>query len=538
MLGGGASAALCAATAIRCANLPGARPLTPQEWGADPHFGAPGVFKSTLRIHPDRPLLAANPHLCGTNIQWVDGGDGLLNAESLDFNPQALRAVAQLAPSMIRYPGGAQADVYHWRTGIGPIQARGFSEHFHRREKQQVRMGTAEFLSLCQSTGAEPVITVNTATGSAAEAAEWLEWVNVRGVKSSTGSRLPKVKFWEIGNEPYLHEAQRQELWQSAESFAGRAQNFLASMRAVDPSVHLGLPLRSDRFSSGVPGTPLPGFNETVLSQVSERFDFVSVHNAYLPLALDRIPDEQTLYASMMSATETVRDDLNATRAQLDRHSRSSGLPMALTEYSPLVAIGTAWDEHLATPAGALYVADLLCLLATRQDILMAQHWSLIGNWFFGAVDSAMRPRPVFDVLRVMKELLKGQIVAVECQTSRSFAVSRVGVARGTSAVSPLTALASRANGKLRILVINKAPHAETELVIETGESNPSRVDVRRLAARAAFATQSQQGLEAWLPQPEPAPEVTFGSTTLKVHLPPVSLTLLTVPETTGRTTV
>jgi alpha-N-arabinofuranosidase len=498
--------------------LPGASPAAAPDFG---RFGPAGSFQVAIDARLDQLLHAANPGLCGTNIQWVDGGDGLLESDGNRFVPPVLERVKELAPTSIRYPGGSQSDVFDWRAGLGPLASRGSAEHFHRKSKQRVRLGTTEFLNLCEAVGAEPFVTVNASTLGPREAAEWLALTNVTGLTSTmTGRKLPRVRFWEIGNEPYLKEDQRPETWIKPADYARRATDFIAAMREVDPKIRIGVPLRSDSFN-GVPVTPHPGFNDTVLSSVRAPFDFVSVHNAYMPFAFDGVPADGELYASMMASTDTVRADLDATREQVRRQT-GAAMPMVLSEYNAMISLGKRQDALLASPAGALYVADLLALLAYREDMLLAHHWSLIGNWFFGALATDGRPRPQFEALRMVRQCLRGRMVPLAIDSARRFDAAKVGLARAATRLPAVTGFATQERGTLRLLLINKAPHASADVRLRLVPATALRWSTHVVDAPDVFATDSDpKAFRTSSPALQPQAGV------FSLRLPPASIGVL-----------
>lgn len=525
----GTMASVVGFSSVRCG---GTSPtLSPEQWGDDEFFGPALPFDVQVVVESGRTLHKANPRLCGTNIQWVDGGDGLLTEGSLDFDPSVMALVKRLEPSVIRYPGGSQSDLYDWRAGLGALSQRGSCEHFHRKEKQLVRMGTGEFLSLCKANGADPMVTVNTSTQTANDAAQWLRLTNLTRMRATDGSLLPKVPFWEVGNEPYLKEAQRPETWITPSAYATKANTYINALRAVDPGISIGIPLRSDRYSGGLEGTPYPGYNNTVLQGISAGYDYVAVHNAYLPLAIDGMPSSEALYASMMAGTETVKDDLESTRAQLQKIEGRANTPIALTEYNALVSIGLPQDAFLAAPAGAMYLADLLCLLGARTDILMANHWSLIGNWYFGAIGFTHNERPIYELLRMFRTLLQGDVVAINIQTSQMFTAPRVGASRAAIGLSAVTGLASQQDGQTRVLLINKSPNASARVSLRVPARSNLAWTVRSWAAREAFAAPD-------VAQPVKTSESTAQASgeLLQIALPPSSVTLLQTPQRTRPT--
>src|SRR5262245_12603330 len=407
-------------------------------------------FAAEIRVGP--AVANVNRLLLGANVQWIDRGDGLLASDGSAFDPEMLKLVEDLAPTVIRYPGGSLTDTFDWRSGSGPLGTRGSSENFFSRQRQPVLFGTAELLALSERLDAQMLISVNTATGTAQDAADWVRSVNRPGDRAA----VRPVRYWEIGNEPYLREDIRQELAVPPRVFAERTNAFIKAMREVDDSIVVGVPLRRDRLGA-LPATPFPGFADTVLATVVERFDFVALHNGFLPF----IPDTATygsddLFRAAMAAYQVIEEDLRLTRALLDRYHPGRSLPFAITEYNAMYTVNDRYDSNIASLAGALYVADVLRTLASRDDILMADFWSLTGNWWFGAVSNERAPRPAYEVLRAYSEILRGQRRSVEV-LGPTFNAPAVGAVPPTRNVPTIAALATLFAGRTNLLIINKS---------------------------------------------------------------------------------
>ena len=95
-------------------------------WAACLQAGSGAAFESTLAFDLESKGIPVNRMLLGANIQWVDGGDGLVATRGGDRRKAtAIREAAMaLRPTTLRYPGGSQSDTYHWREGVGPTRGR------------------------------------------------------------------------------------------------------------------------------------------------------------------------------------------------------------------------------------------------------------------------------------------------------------------------------------------------------------------------------------------------------------------------------
>ncbi len=479
-----------------------------------------------------------NRRVLGSNVQWVDGGDDMLGADDR-LDPRMLDLVRALGPTVLRYPGGAQSDAYHWARGVGPMAGRGEAEHVNARRQQRIRMGTREFLELCEAVGAEPLITLNLASGTAEEAAAWMRAIDVeRMVSRATGRPLPRVAFWELGNEPYLTQ-ERPDLAVTPQEFARRANAFARALRAVEPQASIGLPLTMDR-RNGVPTTHVFGFTPQVLAGITERIDFVSVHDAYMPFGgKDAAPAD--LYWGAMAATVTVQSDMDAMRRALRAWRPDAALPLAVTEYSALFSlVAGASDDWVAAPVAGLYAADALRLFASRDDVLLADQWSLSGNWRFGAIASQGFPRPAAVALQWMGAALRGERVAPAAMRADTVDTPSVGLSAPVAGLPLVAAFVTRERGEAgritwRAALIQKDPRrGALGRVSLAGLPGPDRAGVRsaRLQTwRCADVFDAADRRALWQHEETAlAPGSTFA-----LNLPPASLALLTVNlSTTG----
>jgi alpha-N-arabinofuranosidase len=475
----------------------------------------------SLTVEPRAPGKPVNRQVLGSNVQWVDGGDDMLDAQGA-FKPAMLALAQQMAPTTLRFPGGMQSDVYRWEQGIGPVAQRPKGEHAHSRTERAHLMDTLEFLELCEATGAAPLITVNVMTGDAAEAARWVRATNLTGFTSRrTGARLPAVKQWEIGNEPYLKPDERPDLRIPPAEFAQRANSFIRAMRAVDPSIQIILPLTLD-VRNKVPVTPYPGFSRQVLAAITAPIDMVAVHHGYMPFGLDRPGDDLGLYWGAMASAPVVAQDLAAMQRLLTELRPGQRLPLALTEYNAIFTLGNGKRDGLITsPAAAIYLADLLRVTATMDGLAMAHQWSLSGNWFFGAIHSDARPRPGFEALRLMGEALRGQALPAQI-TSSTQATAAIGLVPAQAALPVVETLVTREGNTLRVLLINKHPERVAQGALDLGKASIKAARIAVLASDDAASFEDRAGAfqrsESTLPaQPQ-----------LQLPLPPHSVSLLT----------
>lgn len=172
----------------------------------------------TVFIDPQKTIDVINPKIHGQFIEflghsiddgiWVGPDSKIPNTNGV--RNDVLKILKQLAPPVIRWPGGCYADTYHWQDGIGPRdkRARTFNENFDTFEIDDHQFGTDEFLRLCEELGSKPWINMNMLSGSVSEMKNWMEYVNrkqdtdLARERAKNGHQNPyNVEMWGLGNE-------------------------------------------------------------------------------------------------------------------------------------------------------------------------------------------------------------------------------------------------------------------------------------------------------------------------------------------------
>ncbi len=140
---------------------------------------------------------------------WVGENSPIPNTRGI--RNDVIAALREIAPPVVRWPGGCFADTYHWKDGIGPRDQRpSIINSTWGGVTEDNSFGTHEFLDLCELIGAEPYICLNVGSGTVQEAAEWVEYVNsntkspMTDLREKNGREKPwNVKFWAVGNESW-----------------------------------------------------------------------------------------------------------------------------------------------------------------------------------------------------------------------------------------------------------------------------------------------------------------------------------------------
>jgi alpha-L-arabinofuranosidase len=218
---------------------------------------APAV--THLAVNAGQTVRTADARWFGMNVAiWDNDLDSALTVTA--FSNMGTRA--------LRFPGGSDSDDYHWLP--------------NQQDTTNIWSWTtspASFVQLVTNANQQSVITVNYGTGFTNEAAAWVAYVNA--VTNSTvplgtdslgfnwqtagywaslraasklgvddGKNFLRIstksplgfKYWEIGNEVYGGwEMDSNSLPHDPYTYALRACNYISLMKAVDPTIHIGV---------------------------------------------------------------------------------------------------------------------------------------------------------------------------------------------------------------------------------------------------------------------------------------------------------
>src|SRR6478609_8203190 len=177
--------------------------------------------RGSLVVDP-APLFELSPYLYMQFMEPLGATDGSVEAAwdhaSDRWREDVLAVTRELAPTMMRW-GGIFVDFYRWREGVGPRSQRPAMLNLLWGGIESNQVGTAEFVDLCKTVGAEPLICVNfesdgrkqymkakdsVRTADAQEAAEWVSYCNdlQNRERKAHGRAAPlNVRHWQIGNE-------------------------------------------------------------------------------------------------------------------------------------------------------------------------------------------------------------------------------------------------------------------------------------------------------------------------------------------------
>ncbi len=253
----------------------------------------------------------------------------------------------------LRWPGGSTSDTYHYASDP---------------------TGNTRFMTIATNVGAQVFITVNYGSSGSNEAASWVQFANI---VNHCG-----FKYWEIGNECYgTWETDTNAAAHDPWTYANRAAGYIAMMKAVDPTIKVGV-VGAPGEDSYVNNTSHPATNPrtgvvhngwtpvmlTTLKSLGVTPDFF-VHHVYPeytnPSSPPPVADSDPL---LMQASANWAKDAADLRQQLSDYmggATGSNVELVCTENNS--DSSSAMGKQLTSLVNGLYIVDSACRLMKTE---------------------------------------------------------------------------------------------------------------------------------------------------------------------------
>ena len=291
---------------------------------------------------------------------------------------EVIDAAKNIQMGALRFPGGGGANNYDWKKAIG-------------KNRKEFLFGIDEFLTTSKTLGADPIYTVSYFTGNERDAAELVEYLNApndgkhkcAAERAKNGHSEPyKVKYFEIGNEVSAGNAPSIKTVKP-EDYAQNYLKYYLAMKAIDPSVQIGVVLDSEPWA------------RVVISAIGEKVDFGIIHVYPTPVwgkPLETMPARQIFDISLAQPTVVYQWLFDRTKALFEKYSGRE-VPLAITEFNG----GYAQEKPVPyrhSLGCALVNAELLrVFLKPENNILMANYWNFV-NEYWGMIANGFNGNP------------------------------------------------------------------------------------------------------------------------------------------------
>ncbi|MEJ2079338.1 MAG: alpha-L-arabinofuranosidase C-terminal domain-containing protein [Acidobacteriota bacterium] len=191
------------------------------------------------------------------------------------LRPDLLKALQDLKPPFIRWPGGSFASFYRWKDGIGPRVSRKYRPNeLWGNYSDYNGFGVDEFMELCRQLGAEPLICLSATSTKPEEiqnAMDWVHYVNDPPTtewgrkRAHNGHPEPyHVRYFQIDNEPMNHGL-------TPDQYAEIVNVFGSRLRKIAPNAQI--------VACGQKRSNDMEWSEKVIDEAGDNFDILGCHN-------------------------------------------------------------------------------------------------------------------------------------------------------------------------------------------------------------------------------------------------------------------
>jgi FG-GAP-like repeat len=487
-------------------------------------LGAATVLATT--VSAETVMIAADAAQLGPQLTKQQLGVNLEVAVPEAGEPTYISPLASAGVGLIRWPGGAGADYYHWQNNTFSV-----CSVFNIQSTNAFDAWMENFVG---PLGADVAITVNYGTNPActgrADPNEAAAWVNYANNVKHYG-----IKYWTIGNEQYfplngLQPNYNPDPVDPAAYASSVANQFYPLMKAQDPSIMVGVDMY---FGAGIYNVSQDTWDQVVLADA--KYDFVEMH--YYP-EVNNVDNDATLLTTWADQIATNF----ATAKSLVAMNGHAGIPIYLGEFDRDAGGSSGVGHESVSIVNALFNAIVVGEV-TRAGVGMATAWLGVDNCYpdvtpistayglqtFGSfglfsseysgftlscVDKGVSPRTPFPKARAYQIL-------------RQFIVPGEHVIGVTSSNPVVRAYAATKHAGYAFLLINTDSVNTQTAAVALNNASRSAMAAKTLTYGKAEYDQSQSGL--WL-GPVTGELGSVGAD-FQVLLPPWSITLVTLGE-------
>jgi hypothetical protein len=335
---------------------------------------------ATVTVEAATVLHPINPLLYGINTARWDESlfPGATDQMLLTCDRDAIARIKASGITLLKYPGGNDADAYIWNSP----------------DNNATEMNTDEYIALCREVHAEPFITVNF-NATVDLAASWVRYCRDHGYG---------VRYWEVGDEQWGAWAKGHT---TPEEYAKKYVSFVQAMRAADPSI---------KVATNVPlGDRTDGWTSRVLKAAADYIDMLTV--TFYPQEWGKENDDTLLASTALYARQ-----FTALRGETEKvlgTERARSLLYVNVGYN---SVNHSPGPQTVHTVNALWVADLLGTMAeVGTDV--ACYWAIHnaypprgGDYGYLSSDGSNTPRPSYYVFPTFTRFFLGNALRCESQ--------------------------------------------------------------------------------------------------------------------------
>lgn len=436
----------------------------------------------------------------------------------------------EMGCTIVRMPGGSLSDEYHWGSNTTLSNTWQWAASF----SEMVRVAT--------NVGAQAFVTVNYGSGTPEEAAAWVRHANITNHLG--------FKYWEIGNECYGEwETDTNALAHHAYTYAVRATNYIAQMKAADPTIKIGVVSAPGESSYHNDYTDHPAYNPrtgqtnygwtpillSTLKTLGVTPDFL-VHHHYPEWTNPQNPSQSSDNdLTLLQSTGNWASDAANLRQQITDYFGPAGTNIELVVTENNSDSGAQGRQSTSLVNGLYYADSLSRLLQTEFKSFV--WWDLRNgtdtNGFFNPSIYGWR---TYGDLGLISDLSTRHPTFYAAKLMQWFARPGDKILSATTDYNSLTTYATRrANGSVAVFLINKSfvTNLNTQISLQ-GYSPIAAATVRSYGVLNDEAARTNAPIAT---QDITTNSIANAGTNFTYSCPPLSMTLLTLAPAQPRLT-
>lgn len=333
------------------------------------------------------PAGTVSDRLLGFNIVYAKNPDSLWTSGVLT------KAITDVKPGFLRYPGGTVNTYFHWEhpTGNGWEDLWDPAYDVSRDRPASEYMDIDEYIDLVKKTGAEPLVGININSG--------FRWNRVEeGIQEAL--RLMKyckdhgldVKYWYMGNEPYMHDCNGGA--STPAEYGEMINAFVPRMKEFDPDIKIIANWHATFRKHG-------SQYDELFAVAGKNIDVVDVHwycmwgNASWKQWLSRTP-----------CGVFTGDSYESEIGRFREIARKNGYPdvkLASLEWN--VGPGKKSEGPRLTPDQSALIQSEMLIQFIRGGLDMATFWPLFWDTEFGFRSffdkKTGKPQPISEIMKI-----------------------------------------------------------------------------------------------------------------------------------------
>ncbi|HBE01571.1 MAG: hypothetical protein A2096_01340 [Spirochaetes bacterium GWF1_41_5] len=410
----------------------------------------------------------------GYNLQTV--------AEKYNFdNPELFKAVRELKPAYLRFPGGSAGNWYHWETDGFKDEEVAYQGHNWGRSYMPFaqihgdgKLGFVKFLEFCKKLKTEPSILFNIYTEDTDSPAKFVKYIKKLNI-------IP-VKYGMLGCENFCRPQAVLKFSGGIKEFIAAAEEAVKKIKEVDSDINLAVNLENFSVTAGIPGDwdsanlwdamnkarNIDGWNSTILEK-KDVFDAIEVHY-YLAnrncLKISETDNVQEWYFKNWRYLVFFQlDYINAMTKELDKYSpkpiwQDEG---GLAYYATTGTRGRISRSMMAALNDAEYIFALGDMYPKYKRVLRhclssSKVWGILGNYDIKTGTFEVHP-PRYYVLKLLADI-NGCTQRLKCNISNFSQIKGLWSYENKS-MSVINAKIFRNDQVLYIYIVNRGPDNE-----------------------------------------------------------------------------